>query len=141
MYVISIKGIVNKETTFYYMKVNAETNKIELTDSLADAMQFRTVTNAIEWAKERYTEILSFLLFYRGPKIINTSLAVRKIIFKTITPIDQSIFDEKHEEVNEDVSEEVNDALDASSDNDDFGNDGVEGSSDEDAGEASSSDL
>ena len=141
MYVISIKGIVNKETTFYYMTVNAESNKIELTDSLANAIQFRTVSESLTWAKERYTEILSFLLFYRGPKIINTSLAVRKIIFKTITPIDQSIFDEKHEEVNEDVSEEVNDALDESSNNDDLGNDGVEGSSDEDAGEASSSDL
>lgn len=140
MYVISIKSIVNKETSFLYMNVDAD-GKINLTNSLADALQFKTVSESIEWAKNRYTDILSFLLFYRGPRIINTSLAVRKIIFKTITPIDQNIFDERHLKVNDNGSEEVNNALDESCDNDNLGNDGMEESSDEYAGEASSSDL
>ena len=140
MYVISIKSIVNKETSFLYMNVDTD-SKINITNSLADAMQFKTVSEAIEWAKNRYTDILSFLLFYRGPRIINTSLAVRKIIFKTITPIDQSIFDEKHEEVNDNGSVESNDALDESCNNDNLGEDGMEKTSDEYAGEASSSDL
>lgn len=140
MYVISIKSIVNKETSFLYMNVDTD-GKINLTNSLTDALQFKTVSESIEWAKNRYTDILSFLLFYRGPRIINTSLAVRKIIFKTITPIDQNIFDEKHEEVNDNGSAESNDALDESCDNDNLGEDGVEKTSDEYAGEASSSNL
>ncbi len=136
MYVISVKGIANKTTTFFYVKEDDE-KKLVLTGSFADGLQFVTEEEATAWAKERYADILGLLLFHREHKIFNTTIAIRKINFKTIKMIDQNII---NEEVPEDASE-ANNVCDENSDNDNIGDSELEEQSTEYAEEASESNL
>lgn len=134
MYVVSIKGMVKQDQVFYY--VTEQDGQLSFVDRFEQAVQFNNDLEAKNWAKDNYLRLLQLLVDYRGPRIFNNSLAIRKIVFKTVQFINQDIFKE-----DENVSSESNDACDEVSNNDNIRDTELAEQSDADAGEASSSDL
>ena len=134
MYVVSIKGIVKQDQVFYY--VAEQDGQLSFVDRFEQAIQFANDLEAKNWAKDNYTRLLQLLVDYRGPRIFNNSLAIRKIVFKTVQFINQDIFKE-----DENVNSEGNDAHNEVSNNDNLRDAELAEQSDADAREASSSDL
>lgn len=134
MYVVSIKGMVKQDQVFYY--VAEQDGQLSFVDRFEQAVQFNNDLEAKNWAKDNYTRLLQLLVDYRGPRIFNNSLAIRKIVFKTVQFINQDIFKE-----DENVNSEGNDARDEVSNNDNLRDAELAEQSNADAGEASSSDL
>ena len=134
MYVISIKGMVKQDQVFYY--VAEQDGQLSFVDRFEQAVQFNNDLEAKNWAKDNYTRLLQLLVDYRGPRIFNNSLAIRKIVFKTVQFINQDIFKE-----DENVNSEGNDACNENSNNDNLRDAELAEQSDADAGEASSSNI
>lgn len=134
MYVVSIKGMVKQDQVFYY--VAEQDGQLSFVDRFEQAIQFNNDLEAKNWAKDNYTRLLQLLVDYRGPRIFNNSLAIRKIVFKTVQFINQDIFKE-----DENVNSESDNACDEVSNNDNLGDAELAEQSDADAGEASSSNL
>lgn len=134
MYVVSIKGMVKQDQVFYY--VAEQDGQLSFVDRFEQAVQFNNDLEATNWAKDNYTRLLQLLVDYRGPRIFNNSLAIRKIVFKTVQFINQDIFKE-----DENVNSESDNACNESSSNGDLGDTKLAEQSDADAREASSSDL
>ena len=135
MYVVSIKGVIKQDQVFYY--VTEQDGQLTFTDRSEQAIQFDNDLDAINWAKDNYIRLLQLLVDYRGPKIFNSSLAVRKIVFKTIMYINQDMFKED----NENADCEGNNACDENSSDGDLGDAELAEQSDADAGEADSSNI
>ena len=134
MYVVSIKGMVKQDQVFYY--VAEQDGQLSFVDRFEQAVQFNNDLEAKNWAKDNYLRLLQLLVDYRGPRIFNNSLAIRKIVFKTVQFINQDIFKE-----DENVNSEGNNACNEVSNNDNLRDAELAEQSDADAGEASSSDL
>ena len=134
MYVVSIKGMVKQDQVFYYVTEND--GQLSFIDRFEQAVQFDNDLEAKTWAKNNYLKLLQLLVDYRGPRIFNNSLAIRKIVFKTVQFINQDIFKEDGN-----VNSEGNNARDEVSNNDNLRDTELAEQSDADARETGSSDL
>lgn len=121
---------------FFYVK-QVEDRFLFVTD-VDDAIKFNSLKDAVEFAREHYTELLEALLNSKV-RIASGTFAIRKLIFKTIRNIDKSIFNDLSKEVKK--NEETSDASDEISDNVSEPDSEMEVEMSVDAEETSSSDI
>ena len=90
MYVLSVKGMTKTFKGFYY--VTASGDEIGFSTASSDAIDFETAEEALAWAEEHYVALLHEMLVNKI-RFQASTLAVRKMVYKTIFTVDQETFD------------------------------------------------
>lgn len=137
MLVISVNGVFRNKKYFYYV-TKEEDGSFRFNNNLDKALIFNSLDEAMTFARDHYLELLN-IMASGSAKMLTKTLAVRKMVFKVVRDIDESILNYEGREINE--SAENTDALNETSNNESEFESGMENEVSDDATEASSSDL
>ena len=137
MLVISVNGIFRNKKYFYYV-CKEDDNTIRFNNNLDKALVFDSLDEAMCFARDHYLELLN-IMASGSSKMLTKTLAVRKMAFKVVRDIDESILN--YEGRVNDESVENTDALNETSNNGSESESGMEEEMSYDEAEASCSDI